>query len=92
VFKWDIKPIINWYLDLKVSPEDEDDSEPDLSNLEPLEVDLSGLNPQNATMTVEVIIESMSLLRPHVKVPATMAKRIAIDYFNNYVRLRDAKD
>ncbi|PLW39660.1 hypothetical protein PCASD_15463 [Puccinia coronata f. sp. avenae] len=88
-YSQDVKPLIDLYLDEVVgSKNSEDGVDAESEGLhgpsEP-QLNLIGINPNNANITVDIIREMISERRPNVKLPESLTKYAAIVALHQYI-------
>ncbi|OAV87773.1 hypothetical protein PTTG_08872 [Puccinia triticina 1-1 BBBD Race 1] len=85
-----VKPEIDRYLD-EIEENDEAEAEKDEElpddndDHEGAVVDLSGINPNNSSITVDVILEIIAEFKPKIKLPDTMSKHAAIVAYHQHI-------
>ncbi|POW05798.1 hypothetical protein PSHT_10642 [Puccinia striiformis] len=88
-FQLQILPLIAPYVEWRILQKEQDDDKAACEmQADPDPIDLSGINPNNSSITVDMILTIIAARRPNVKLPETMNKPAAISFFYQYVSPR----
>ncbi|EFP78663.2 hypothetical protein PGT21_011808 [Puccinia graminis f. sp. tritici] len=88
-FQLQILPLIAPYVQWKMEQFEQAAADESVEMQEdPAPVDLSGINPNNPSITTDIILTIIAERRPSTKLPETMSKSAAINFFHQYISPR----
>jgi hypothetical protein len=88
-FQLQILPLIAPYVQWKMEQYEQAAADESVEMQEdPDPVDLSGINPNNPSITTDIILTIIAERRPSAKLPETMSKAAAINFFHQYISPR----
>ncbi|POW16220.1 hypothetical protein PSHT_06854 [Puccinia striiformis] len=91
-FQLQILPLIAPYVEWRILQKEQDDDKAACEmQADPDPIDLSGINPNNSSITVDMILTIIAARRPNVKLPETMNKPAAISFFYQSTTAQDVQ-